>query len=417
MQDFLKNNAIFVSIALTGAIIFNSFIKKQALLIKGREKLGYTANRIIIFSMILFLGNFLHADLRDIYKTGTVKIVPDPKFGKNTEWDTLFSKSVDTSLAFLSDGSFFRLSSKDNKVYKFDNKGNLLFEFGQSGQGPGDINFPGDISILDGTYVVVNDNPQYRRISVFDLDGQFKRLIKTSCAVFDCVSLKNNHIAILCESSVREDNYITSNFNIFIRNIFNDEEKKVASFYQRSRVTKLTATGFYENAYISRFQDGTLSVAYSGSPELSIYSLTGEKLFSFKVNLQREKIIKKDLENYLNRYFNNEPNEASRKKLRHYIEQWREHIHYPSHFPYYKKAVVDSEDNVLVFLNDFRNNNADITFQVYSKSGEYLCATQLVSDQFKPSDNIVFYKNCLYSQLEYKETDDGTSRLIRTKLY
>lgn len=379
--------------------------------------MGDKVKRIIIYSLVLFLVNFLHADLRDIYKTGTVKIVPDPKFGKNTEWDTLFSKSVDTSLAFLSDGSFFRLSSKDHKVYKFDNKGNFLFEFGQSGQGPGDINFPGDISILDGKYVVVNDNPQYRRISVFDLDGQFKRLIKTSCAVFDCISLKNNQIAILCESFPREDNYITSNFNIFVRNIFNDEEKKVASFQQKYKVSKLTATGFYENAYISRFQDGTLMVAYSGSPEISQYSLAGEKLSSFKVNLEREKITKKDLEKYLDKSINSFPSEAAKKKLRHYIEQWREHIHYPAHFPYYKKVMVDSEDNVLVFLNDFGKNNTDIAFQVYSRSGEYLCTTQLVSDQFKPSDNIVFYKNYLYAQLDYKESDDSTSCLIRTKLY
>jgi len=270
--------------------------------------------------------------------------------------------------------------------------------------------------MLDGTYVVVNDNPKYRRISIFDSDGQFKRLIKTSCAVYDCVSLKNNQIATMCKSFSGEDNYTTTNFNIFIRNIFNDEEVKAASFQQRSRVTKLTMMEFYENAYISRFQDGTLMVAYSGSPEISIYSLAGEKLSSFKVNLEREKITKKNGDDYLNKSINNDPNEAARKKLRHYIDQWKEHIYYPSHFPYYKKVMVDSEDNVLVFLNDFRGSNMDISFQVYSKSGEYLCTAQLVSDHFKPSDNIVFHKNYLYVQLEHKESDDGTSRLIKTKL-
>ena len=379
--------------------------------------MGDKVKIVIIVSLILFLGSFLWADLKDVYKTGEVKIIPDPEFGKNTDWDTLFRKSVDTSLAFSSNGSFFRLSSKDHKVYKFDNEGNLLFGFGQQGQGPGDLNFPGDISMLDGTYVVVNDNPKYRRISVFDSDGQFKRLIKTTCAVYDCVSLKNNHIAILCEGFPREDNYITSNFNIFVRNIFNDEEVKAASFQQKSRVTKLTMMEFYENAYISRFQDGTLMVAFSGSPEISQYSLTGEKLSSFKVNLQREKTTKKNGNDYLNKSINKDPNEAARKKLRHYIDQWKEHIYYPSHFPYYKKVMVDSEDNVLVFLNDFREIDKDNVFQVYSKSGKYLCTTQLTSDHFKPSSNIVFYKNFLYAQLEYKERDDGTSRLIRTKLY
>ena len=105
--------------------------------------------KIIPLFLFFIVSCFLSADLIEQYKKGEIKLIPDQKFGMNTNWDLLFRKNIDNHFAFLPDGSFFRSASKTHKIYKFSDNGDILFEFGQEGQGPGDINYPSELSILD----------------------------------------------------------------------------------------------------------------------------------------------------------------------------------------------------------------------------------------------------------------------------
>ena len=360
----------------------------------------------IALTIILPISFSFSADLIDAYKKGEIKVIPDPEFGTNTSWDILF-RDVDQRFAFLPDGSFFRSASANNKIYKFDEQGNLLFEFGQYGQGPGDLNSPGELSILDEKYLVVGEYALSRRISIFDFDGKFVKLLKINYHANSCISLKNNKIAIVATGFGPGDRKVTSSRvdNVFIKNIWTEKEINVASFTQEMMRSKLTPVHFYGRVYISKIDSDKLLVAFTGNPEINIYSLNGEKLFSFKLNLERKEVKKSDIDHLLDKTIENERTKQGKEFMRQFIKRNRDKMSFPKSFPYYYKVAVDSEDNILVFLNTWIDDSA-VTFQVYSKDGQYVCTTKVNSGNFEDIYPTIFYKNYIYSRLRRKGNDD-----------
>ncbi len=360
----------------------------------------------IALTIILPICLSVSADLIDVYKKGKITIIPDPEFGTNTNWDILF-RDVDQRFAFLPDGSFFRSASANHKVYKFDEQGNLLFEFGQYGQGPGDLNHPSELSILDEKYLIIKEYGLSRRISVFDFDGKFIKLLKINYNANSCISLKNNKIAIVTGSFGPGERKVTSSRadNIFIKNIWTGKEINVASFTQEWMRSKLTAVHFYGRVYISKIDSDKLLVAFTGNPEINIYSLNGEKLFSFKLNLERKEVKKSDIDHLLNKTIENQRTEQGKEWMRQYIKMNRDKMSFPKSFPYYYKVAVDSEDNILVLLNTWIDDSA-VTFQVYLKDGQYVCTTKINSGNYEDVYPTIFYKNYIYSRLRRKGNDD-----------
>ncbi len=373
--------------------------------------------RIIIpLFVCLIVSCFLSADLIERYKKGEIKLIPDSKFGMNTNWDLLFRKNIDNHFAFLPDGSFFRSASKAHKIYKFSDNGDILFEFGQEGQGPGDINNPLELSILDEQYLLVRELASQRRVSIFDLNGEFYKLIKLPYAVFGCTALKENKIAILAKNYITENNFSIENFTVFIRDISSGDEIKIASFQRKSKKTVFSYANFFEEVYVLRLKDGNFVIAFSGSPEISIYSAKGKKLYSFQTNLEREKITKKDVQYFTEKAINNAPTQFERKRLKNFVEMRKNQIFFPDYFPYYQKITIDSEDNLLVFLNKKAFDSEDKVFQVYSKDGKYICTTKVNSGNFIPKYLEIFHQEYVYMQLENKD-HKGTSFLAKIKIF
>lgn len=363
----------------------------------------------IALTIILPISFSVSAELIDAYKKGEITLIPDPEFGVNTDWASLFRTTADyrSSIAFSPDGSFFRSSLRDNKIYKFNEKGELLFGFGQEGQGPGDLAGPQDLSILDGKHLIVRESLLSRRISVFDLDGKFVKLLKTDYFVSSCVSLKDNKIAALTRKYGAGDRKVDSIrvSTVFIRDIATNKEIKVASFEQEIRRTKLTAMHFYGSVHLCRIDNDKLLVAYSGIPEVNIYSTSGEQLSWFRVNLQRQKVKRSDIDHLFEETIENLRTNQEKEIMRQWIKMNRDKIFFPEFFPYYYKVAVDSKDNILVFLNTWIDDSA-VTFQVYSKDGRYICQTQVNSGNFEPIYPTNFHKNFIYATLNTKTGDD-----------
>jgi len=364
----------------------------------------------------LIVSCFLSADLREQYKRGEIKLIPDSKFGMNTNWDLLFRKNSDNHFAFLPDGSFFRSAGKTHKIYKFSDNGDILFEFGQEGQGPGDINNPSELSILDKQYLLVKEHASQRRVSIFDLNGELYKLIKLHYPVFGCTALKENKIATWTLNIIAENNFSIRNFTVFIRDISSGDEIKIASFQQKVKTTVLSHGNFLGTVYVLRLQDGNFVIAFSGSPKISIFSAKGKKLYSFQINLEREKITKKDFQYFTEKAINNAPTQFESKRLKNFVEMRKNQIFFPDYFPYYTKITIDSEDNLLVFINKKAFDSEDKVFQVYSKDGKYICTTKVNSGNFIPKYLEIFHQEYVYMQLENK-AHKGTSFLAKIKLF
>jgi DNA-binding beta-propeller fold protein YncE len=85
-----------------------------------------------------------------------------------------------TGVAVLPDGSFYVADGyRNTRVIKFSASGNLLFQWGRPGSGPGEFNTPHAIAVDKAGLVYVADR-QNDRVQVFSDKGRFLRQIRSS---------------------------------------------------------------------------------------------------------------------------------------------------------------------------------------------------------------------------------------------
>ena len=76
---------------------------------------------LVLFITLITLSGLLWPDLIDIYKKGSVQLVPFPEFGKNTDWEDYIYYKV-RYIAVAANGCVFMSNGRQHKVYKFDSK-------------------------------------------------------------------------------------------------------------------------------------------------------------------------------------------------------------------------------------------------------------------------------------------------------
>jgi hypothetical protein len=362
---------------------------------------------------VFIFASLLYADLIEVYKKKNgIMFVDDQEF-KNIDLESLFYDNV-KHIAAASDGSIFVSNSRQHNIYKFEN-GNLTKTFGTKGQGPGDLLYPGAISILDERYLIAGEYALNRRISVFDLNGRFLWLVKTHYPVFFSTALKNNKIAILNQNSIENKKTSITTYKVIIRDIKTAEEINVASFIQKKEKNVILTGSYYEKVYLSRINNSDLLVGYSLSPEIFIYSSRGEKIRSSKINVKQKKISQEMKEEF---YQIMDENVKRKPFLKRFVKNMRSMDIFPEYIPYYRNIVVDSENNILIFKHSGFDKINNLKFQIYDNEGTYLFDSKFDFGEFKPKPypKILFKNVFLYSLLERKNSDDIFLQIVRVKL-
>ncbi len=371
-----------------------------------------------ILFLFLFCFSFSYASLIDIYKRGAIKLVADPEFGKNTNWDEMFYKGI-KSIAFASDGSFFvtGLGGISHSVCKFDRNGKFIKKFGRKGRGPGDLYHPGNLSILDNKYLLIGEYATSRRISVLDLNGKFVKIIKTRCPVFDVVGLRNSKIAILGSKTDENPDKIT--YMIIILDLHNNREIHVVLFIKKFRRTAIRAGDFEGKVCISRTKNGNLLVGFSNNQKITIYSPDGKKIFSFNINIKQIKVSTEMKEEFYKGVESNIEKVPMRVRnmVRKQHKKMRSMDIFPKYVPYYKSLIVDCDGNFIVFYNKGYFKAGSWRFQVYSPNGKYICDSKISSEksEFKITTPLVFHNDSLYFT-KLKDIKDDLLRIIKIKL-
>lgn len=375
-----------------------------------------------VFLIIMFLSFLLYAYLVDIYRKGEIRVIPDPEFGKNTNWDEMFYKGI-KSIAFASDGSFFvtALGGISHSIYKFDKNGNFIKKFGKKGRGPGDLYHPGSLSILDNKHLVIREYGTSRRISIFDLNGNFVKIIKTRCSVFDVVGLKNSKIAILGSKTDENESHDEITYMIIILDLNNHREIHIASFIKKFRKTAIRARDFEGKVYISRTKNGNLLVGFSNSQKIAIYSPDGKKIFYFNINIKQIKVTTEMKEEFYKGMESNIEKKPMRVRnmVRKLVKKMRSMDIFPKYAPYYRSLIVDCDGNFIVFYNKgyFKAGNW-WRFQVYSPNGKYICDSKISSEKskFEIRTPLVFHNDSLYCFTKLRDREDDLLRIIKVKL-
>jgi hypothetical protein len=340
-------------------------------------------------------------------KIQTIKIIPDPAFGQDVAWDTIFNQSFDKSLAFLPDGSFYRGSNQEGKIYKFDAAGKIVKSFGRKGQGPGDLQGIADLDILDSTKLIAYGG---RRLSLFDLDGNFQKSIPVSGAIWDMTALRNGKMALVREISAGSDpKWFKGRYSVFILDVESGTEKEIASFdYAVPRGEFfIRITQFDRYPRLAKTGPDTLLMAFPASPEVLLYSLDAEKRGSFPLNLDPVEFTWEVLSFVMD--FDHEA------KTREILTLNRNKVALPEYLPYHLGIAGDSEGRVAVFENGFAQKTRDVSFRLYAQNGKLLSINKIDPGAYDIVRPQRFWDGYGYSWLAKKD-GDGTFVFGRWKI-
>ena len=338
-------------------------------------------------------------------------LTPDPEFGTKIDWGYYFPTGLDQSIGFLKDGSFFLASPLRNLVLHIGATGELLSEFGRSGQGPGDLTFPGDVSILDDRYVVVNESGQTQRISIFNLKGEFFNIVPTKLPHVSCVAVGGGKIAIVTgqlNKNIRKD-------IVSLKDIHSGQSIYIDSFeYEIATRSRIRIPTLSPSVHLARIDGNKLLVGFSGNDSLLIYSKEGKKLASYSLNIPTRKIRRGEIESYLVKQAEAEKNENRRMLMKKVFRENVDTMPLPDFYPAYYKIAVDSNNTILVYGNAWLDGSP-VTYRAYSATGDYIGETQIEESEYQAVYPQNFFGDWLYVSLR-KKVDDGTVFLTRISM-
>jgi len=385
---------------------------------------------VLVGILIGFSG--IHGALVDVYKKGIIKLVADPSFGKDTDWESIFFYPS-SSLTIIPDGSIFIAYGKTSNIIKFTPEGQKVHVFSQSGMGPGDTNSPYCSSILDNKYLIVGENAENRRFSVFDFKGKFISVIRTKSEDFNVTGLKNGYIAYytLNFGPDKQKGISVAKVVIHIVNMNSKSDIEFPFGEYEMRNVRLKSGGMYipgsflGQIFLKKTKEGNLLVSNSNSPNIYIYSPDGKLVNRFKLNYNpfpvTQKYIETIKENAINSSLPGLRNPELLKKIRTAIASIDFGFFFNQYLPYYNDIIVDLEGNFLIFKRTDSFNKSKETFQVYSPEGKYICETILDKGMFNLEIDsraplIQFTSTGIYAYVSYEGEDDTIYKIIKVKL-
>lgn len=374
--------------------------------------------------------------LRDVYSSGTVILSPDAQYGSNADWDELFADyfkkrqgnavGARRSLVVADDGSAFVGNYAGYSVYKFAPDGAFLIEFGEKGSEPGRFRSKPNLQgIVDDKLIIVSE--YNGRISFFDLNGEFRKSVQLDYMPLSCVGLRDGKYAVAGHVPYGGGDV---KYIVAIRDAETDDEQIVSSvtLKQKDRVAVQFDTDegciIVQNplsgvdVFVGRTTEGNLVVGYSNSPEISVYSPEGERLIGFELDIDPIAITDEVKSEYYEGIRESVPKKELQEEALSVISQPG---FFPDHMPYYYYMLVDSENNLLVFI--YSADDATYRFRVYSlrAGGTFICETEAISEDFELTlDNrfheVRFHDDWLYGILVLKQISGIPLRLTRMSL-
>ncbi|MGF1587095.1 MAG: hypothetical protein ACFCUM_17375 [Bacteroidales bacterium] len=404
-------------------------------------------------------------ELSDLYKKGTIRLIPDEEYAAGTNWDEVFRTYYDTlygrpmgtrkSLRIMPDGSVVVNHAYRNYYTKFSPDGEFEKEFGiinSSGRKFERINSIEGI-INNNTFFTGLDNAG--NMIFFDFNGNYVKTLKLDYMARQMIPLPNNKIAVvgrvIWQTQFRD-------FAAIVDYETNDQEIIWDHFTERYDITKQNHSLFH---YSYTFKEGggfgitTMPFAKSTgiSSPLQIASIennliiavptTGEILvYDFEGNLKSSEKIEWGLnyisveeqkeiqQNAINRYKNiKDPKfvdwvspEESKKAIESIIKQMEadlNRISEPLPIPVFSTIIKDSDDNLLFFEYPEEENANKFNVWIYGKTGKFVGQSSFVCDDYNLEINpskMVFHNGYIYSLQLLKEAKGVPLRLVKFKI-
>jgi len=176
-------------------------------------------------------------------------------------------------IALDNEKNIYAVDNRQHVIIKLDSSGRLVSRIGRQGQGPGDLQWPAWIEVLNGAIFVADNNS----ISIFNLEGHFQHRFRRFHKLIS-MAVSNDRV-FLAETG--EDKII---------NVYNYEGKKLFSFGNKYSVDYAIYKGWPTEAIDGWINHGIL--VCSGSKIYFITSLFGDIFaYDLKGNLIASKTM------------------------------------------------------------------------------------------------------------------------------
>jgi hypothetical protein len=414
----------------------------------------------------LFAISVTGQKLLDIYNSGTVKLVPDPEYGKDNDWDIVFQSYYDTlfggapmgnrkSLTIMPDNSVVISHAYRNFYSKFSPSGNFEREFGIKKDNGQQLK---KIKPIEG---IINNNIFFTGVDnvgnmiCFNFNGEYIKTLKLDYATRQLISLPNNNIAavgwVIWKDKFREFvsliDYETNEEKIIwdyfterhresrTRKPFNYSYtfKKGGGFsFNTMPFTKIT--GMSEPPKIALINNNII-VTIPTTGKIIVYDLNGTKLsednIDWAINYisieEQMEIQQKGIDRFreyikdprLENILSTEEGKLAFDRILQEMKKDLKNIKEPLPYPTFSTIIKDSDGNLLFFEYPKEENSNKFNVWVYENNGKFVAQSSFVCEDYNLEINaskMVFHNGYIYGLQLLKNATGVPLRLVRFNL-
>ena len=316
---------------------------------------------------------------------GKLFLVEELRIGEKEKEGYMFAQAPDgISLAVDSEGNIYTLDPKLVEIRRFNPEGKLLMLFGKKGKGPEEMDRPRSIRITAQDELMFIDTGN-RRITFYNLDGEFLRFIPTHKWSLGKIKLdsKGNVVTDLTHFTGDKETSLIVNYEI---KQFNQKMEPLNTFIAVDRTEEFTKRE-YEHGwryYWQLAQDDSLIFAYNQDYEFHIITPEG-------------KIIRKFKKDY-------DPVKVTQEEETEVPQMIRDRYKMPTHHSGFHYFTVDDEGRLYVRTWERTKDGDERVWDVFDAEGKWLA-------QFSTNDIVKLgLKGKLYTA---GETEEGISVVKR----
>lgn len=417
----------------------------------------------ILIALLTISSSVTAQKLMDIYKKGTVRLVPDNTYANGNDWNKVFATYWDTmyktpmgnrkSLLIMPDGSVVVNHAYRNYYTKFSPTGKFEKEFGVRNSKGVQFKKINHISgYINNTFYTGLDN--MGNMVCFDFNGNYSKTLKLNYMTRQMIPLPNNKIAVvgwviwatkfrdfvcIVDFNTNEEKMIWEHYTERC-----DENKQCKLFHYNYFFKERGAFSISTMPFTSTIglssppqiatAGNKLIVALPGEGKILAYDLTGKLLETSTINWatnyvsveEQKEIHMKYMERFksLDKPFfaswvSEEENKLAYQTILKQMEGDLPKIKDPIPIPTFSTILKDSDGNLLFFEFPKEENNNKFNVWIYENGGKFVCQSSFVCDEYNLEINpskMVFHNGYIYGLQHVKNATGVPLRLVRFKV-
>ena len=282
-----------------------------------------------------------------VYHADTVKLEEDLSIGK-ASGGTEYSFVRAWYIAVDDGGAIYVMDQGESCVKAYDEKGKYLRRIGRKGEGPGELQHPNSIHLIDGRRLVFEDF--VRSLITFSTDGPFISSLSTVKVMpLNILVTPNNEIVAYMNaiSSGRKGKEIR---------LYDGQLQflKTLLFIPDEALDQQIIRPFTTDFHWALIQDNRLAISRHEAYEIEILDLKGASNAIFKRDHDRVKIIRAEADEMTAR-----------------VKKGRK-VDIPEYHPAIQGISADDEGHVYVKTFEITTDGASFLHDIFDREGRFL---------------------------------------------